>query len=138
MMLVSSSRLPFIEVHPLAPLLDGLDHLAGGFRVQDAGKSPEVLARYALGSPRGKAMNEFSGACLLLGRQSIQVAEDLFLDRRVDHRHLLGFAGFSLAPCKVIEVEPRSSCSWPASRDRASVPLRASRRLFYRPSPRSR
>src|ERR1700692_33913 len=54
MMLVSSSRLPFIEVHPLAPLLDGLDHLAGGLRVQDAGKSPEVLARYALGSPRRK------------------------------------------------------------------------------------
>src|SRR5579864_9850492 len=80
-MLVSSSRLPFIEVHPLAPLLDGLDHLAAGLRVQDAGKAPEVSARDALGRPRGKAMNEFSGACLLLGRQSIQIAENLFLDR---------------------------------------------------------
>src|SRR5258708_36854720 len=26
------------SVHPLAPLLDGLDHLAGGFRVQDPAK----------------------------------------------------------------------------------------------------
>src|SRR5437588_8769495 len=113
-MFVSSRRLPLIRVHPLAPLLDGLDHLARGFRVQGARESPEVSAWYTPRSLRGKAMNEFSGACLLLWRKSIQIVEDLFLDRGVHHRHLLGFA----------------------SRNLASVPLQPSRRFSTRRAPK--
>jgi hypothetical protein len=88
--LVSRTYLaPVVGIDPLTMVIDGRPHLPARFFVEDAGEMEQIVDRGSMRSGFDKPMDELQSTLLELGREAVQVAQDLVFHSGIDHRRLL-------------------------------------------------
>src|ERR1700740_2724130 len=84
-MLVSSRYLPRFRVDPLAAIFYRLLDLADGLRIDRASKAEKISTWNPFGCRFNETMYELRGPHLQLRGKLFEIAQDLLLDRGLDH-----------------------------------------------------